>query len=625
MSFVRLDEAVAFLFGECGIRSETVHIESLINASILPVFALEGQPMVLRDDLLSLRHVLAELAVSEDTTYLRPTLFSPPVPTTLTVSGHTQGELVHPEGGVEPAFFAAIRNLAVFADHIQPDTSLSEPVMIPYFAGTQVTTSSGPLRSFVDRQLRRARAVETLAASQFAGTAHYMGCKRSLAGFLLEAAASTLPDRGVVLDVMCGSGAAAAAFNTQWETVVSDAQAFCRLLALVQGGGYTANQAEKTLDFVLPIAREHATELRNRLEGIVEWEDHLFHGDVGEDLLAGYREFAARVPTYPDGVRYKSWDPVAEVAARRCSPQTTPYCLFTCYFANVYFGVRQCVEIDSLRFAIDQLKSERDREWALGALIAAISDRGTTYGGHFAQPKSLSKYLKHDSSSRRTTQPGASAGMLGVDLQSGPAVGKTARIPRKGREQILEKRASSIMHEFSIRLSNLAEQSESSPRAIGATPGPWRAALHTWRKRLGDRAALVYLDAPYKREEYSRYYHVLETLVAYNYPSAVGTGKVPDKRTGERFQSEFATRSRVRLEASLAEVILESLEYGWSCAWSYSDSGDASIPGVVSQVTSRKPVRVTSYSAPYEHKPLGGRSAKRVREYLIIFQPPDDV
>lgn len=186
---------------------------------------------------------------------------------------------------------------------------------------------------------------------------------------------------------------------------------------------------------------------------------------------------------------------------------------------------------------------------------------------------------------------------------------------------LFEKRTRSIIHEFSIRLLNLAGESEKHYNTIETVPGPWPIAIKTLSAKTAGKKVVVYLDAPYKREEYSRYYHVLETLISYNYPSAIGKGKIPDKSKGERFRSEFFTRSENHLTNSLEEVLVSCLKNNWICAWSYSDSGDASIVTVLNQINEKVSITTTSFATPYQHKAQGTHSAKEVIEYLVLMVP----
>jgi adenine-specific DNA-methyltransferase len=60
------------------------------------------------------------------------------------------------------------------------------------------------------------------------------------------------------------------------------------------------------------------------------------------------------------------------------------------------------------------------------------------------------------------------------------------------------------------------------------------------------KPAVVYADPPYTKDQYSRYYHLLDTLFRYDYPDATGRGRYPSGR----FVSSF----------SLASSVLKSIE-----------------------------------------------------------------
>ena len=587
MPFLSPDTAAGRLADRLGFRVDSSYIEDLAAVSILPTYKTEDGVLMLEADVLELGHVLERLSKAPRCRYVGKDLFNRGRPAGVALSDDTDVLLTGKFSQIAPCLSPAVRNLAGFLASHEDSEHVHEALRLPYVQGAELVTGSGRVHEYVKEQMARIRLSTGVPSGSFAGTAHYMGSKRGLGAFLVEALTNVLPVDGVVLDIMCGSGAAAGAFSRTWDTRVSDAQRFCQILAVVQGGGFSARDAERLLNRLLPIARDHAAALQDRLRGVVEHEDQLFHGDITDEQLSRYRQFIQDTTTYPSGVASKGWNPQELVTARQREPQLFPYCLFTCYFANLFFGVRQCVEIDSLRYAIDQLEDGRDREWALGALVAAVSDRSTNYGGHFAQPRF------------RTA--------MHLSMRD---LGRT-----------VEKRASSIVHEFGIRLTNLARESEHVPRPIVPTSGPWEVALDVWKQELPGRPVAVYLDAPYKREEYSRYYHLLETLVLYNYPSCVGKGKIPDKQTGERFQSEFFSKTRSRVEQAFVNIISRVLGCGYLCAWSYSDNGDADIGSVVRQVEDTIPCVVRSFSTPYEHKPQGRQRSKLVTEYLLLFQP----
>ena len=67
------------------------------------------------------------------------------------------------------------------------------------------------------------------------------------------------------------------------------------------------------------------------------------------------------------------------------------YALFTLYYSNGYFSVQQCIEIDSLRKAIDELEKQdlyisNDKQVLLVCLLHALSEIVSSVGKNFAQP-----------------------------------------------------------------------------------------------------------------------------------------------------------------------------------------------------------------------------------------------
>lgn len=540
--------------------------ELLAVAQVLPVFDRDGEQLVLATDLARLGPLTGSGTVLE-------------------LGRGTRLDLGAGEADWSPALGPAVRNLAQVAASAKEQGMAKS---LAYFGRPALVTHDERVAAFAELQLVRSQGADELRAAAVARGTSFLGSKRSLAAYLTEAAAGHLPDDGVVLDLMTGSGAAAAAFARVWPTVASDAQSFGTRLAAVQGAGLAASDAERIAAEVLRYARANAAELEQQLAGWLDAEGRLFRSP-GSELVGGFRRLLSEFPTIAQQVPDPHWHPQAEQARRRADPGRTPYCLFTAYFANVFFGIRQAVEIDSLRYGVDQLP-EHERGWALGALIAAASDLATTFGGHFAQP----------------------------------SVREPERLNDRNAQRLVEQRSLSVAHEFTFRLMRLAADSERSPRPVETVPGPWRTALDAFAEMKPEAApALVYFDPPYQRDEYSRYYHVLETLVRYDYPSVTGRGLVPDKRAGERFASEFFSRRADEIVNRCADVIAAVLERGWSCLWSYSNVAAVGVLDVIESVATRHDCTVESYSAAYRHRVhgSGGGGTQPVKEYLVAFAP----
>jgi adenine-specific DNA methylase len=556
-------------------------LKFIIDLGLLSVFTFKNQKLILKSDLTSLIDVL-NISKGKDAPRLQcRQLIEQDV---ININSNTHIDLVHEDYLTIPTFFSATRNLISAHRSLLNEENNTE-LNMPYFPSARLTSTSENVIEYAKKQLDREKKIDINTISQFARSAHYMGSKRALCGFIAEGISSVLPDHGIVVDLMCGSGVASGSFSRIWKTYASDAQEFCRILAVIHGGGFDRKAAQNLLSRISPIFKRHFYDLNRNLSDTLKREEKIFCSNTSEVLLQEYKHFMQTFPTLINLNNTIQWNPEEEVMQRKRDHLLYPYCLFTSYFANVYFGVRQSVEIDSLRFSIDQLQDDNEKCWALGALIASVSALGTTYGGHFAQPK-VSGYEN-----------------INIDNIT----------------SVIDKRSPSIIHEFSVRLLNLSEQSQNAFQRIESVPGPWNNALTILGDKIKQQPVLVYLDAPYTRDEYSRYYHVLETLVTYTYPSCTGIGLTP--KPNERFKSEFFTKVESKILDALVNVITNILHRDWMCAWSYSDSGVANIYQVINSVHQKTNCDVKSYSAPFRHKSQGPRKNKTVVEHLIIFSP----
>jgi adenine-specific DNA-methyltransferase len=237
---------------------------------------------------------------------------------------------------------------------------------------------------------------------------------------------------------------------------------------------------------------------------------------------------------------YRSWSHTAndpevarELADNAQEPGAARYCIASLSFAWGYFGLRQAIAIDSIRYAIDRARatgalSEAHCDWALVALLQAASCASAS-PGHFAQ------YLR----------PTADTGLR--------------RILSQRRRNIW----SQFLHEAAL------------VRAYGN--GKWRRGNHVLQAdalTLGERldgldleSAVIYADPPYSKDHYSRYYHVLETLVRYDHPSSAGAGRYrPD-----RFATPFSIKTRV--ESAMDEFCAAIGERGFTLILSYPSNG----------------------------------------------------
>lgn len=422
--------------------------------------------------------------------------------------------------------------------------------------------------------------------TQFARSASYMGSKASLAPYFVEILKDLLPNETVMVDLMCGSGAASGILSSFWKTIATDAQKFSRMLAVVQGGGMDASRARSISDKVLSRARVLFSELPKFLRNSIEIENRFLSSELSSEVLDEFSDWIINYPRINNPKCEPNNTFTELVTEGRNSESRLLPILFSSYYSNLFFGVRQAAEIDCLRVAIEDLTDEEEKNWALGALVCSVSSRAYSYGGHFAQPK--------------------------LDCSSRDKVKKLA-------PEMLVSWGQSVSHEFFVRLTNLGNESSNVKFPIMEIAGPWEEALSTVRSMIHSDPVCIYLDPPYTRDEYSRYYHVLETLVRYDFPEVQDKPSIPKRGQAGRFASSFATRNTVHIEDIIVSIIKSCTQEGWSCLWSYSSSGAASIKNIIERLPSNE-LEMHVFSMDYAYKAQGKQGKKKVKEHAILLK-----
>lgn len=558
-------------------------IDQVVREALLAYITTSSGTFCLEDDWRTAQTIQALNHRYGAVRRLKDALFLDPLRDLLISEGtslHRSGERQESNDGWRVLLQRLIRIAAV-------DTDLDgSPTYLPYLGGYSLQTRSRRIVAFVTEQLARFALSSSGRSSLFARSAHYMGSKANLGGSLVEAIHTVPAKNPIILDLMTGSGAAAGAFAKHWRVFASDAQRFSTLLAKIQGGGFTTARAQSVLEAVLENARRHFSQLSSLIHRHLETEDQILTSEISQDLGSSWIRLLEDFPIYGKNASDDGWSGARSISTYREDCRKTPYLLFTAYYANMFFGIRQAAEIDSLRYAIDQINEPDAREWALGALICAASACATTYAGHFAQPR---------------VDPSKPESIL-TNLGS-----------------VLEKRSLSVFHEFSARLLSLARESEGTAHPVHIIEGPWQKALDWSENRLNNEDVVVYIDPPYTRDEYSRYYHVLETLVSYNYPMVAGKSNAPTKGDGGRFRSEFFSRSSITVENALVGIIVRIIRRNWSCALSYSSTGLVDLKTVVDRILDETSVKCRLFQTPYTYKPQGHAKPKAVVESMCVF------
>jgi adenine-specific DNA methylase len=321
------------------------------------------------------------------------------------------------------------------------------------------------------------------------------------------------------------------------------------------------------IDRLKEAAQKNLTQLVQSAPDAFAREAEFLHGEATEAARLEYISFCGEAP----------------VLSQERPGADEPFRLVLGRYANHYFGIAQAAEIDSIRAAIDSLRDVTDveREVCLAALLVAAVV--CTTGPHFAQPRQA--------------------------------------LSLRGFKEIMERRSRSVLWEFELAIRRLPNRHSRTRPFRRVTNVDWLDAVEQFDMDIGgSRPAAVYFDPPYSKLQYSRYYHVLNVLIAYDYPSVSGKGRYPP--LAHRFSSRFefnagsARREFVRAFEACRSRDLHVLV-------SYSDTGFipiADLAGLMKEVFAD----VTILSERIRHHSQGvslGDTQGQVTEFVLVARP----
>jgi len=343
----------------------------------------------------------------------------------------------------------------------------------------------------------------------------YMGTKRSLAPIVSEVIAHT--QQGTLLDAFSGMCAIGAAVGTARQVWNNDILVFASRVARALFVSTDPPLSPLACgDIHFDRYRIQRDRLARVFRGSLDAEGELLQSET-------YRGFESELARLA---------PLLDQESKRCRVRSAH--LFATTYSGTFFGVRQAIDADAIVRSIRAARSERkitsdEALWEVIALGRALLKVANSTG-HFAQ------YLKPKQTNFR---------------------------------RYLALRRRSLWAEW---LSSLADMSP-----IG-TPA-WRRknkAFHDDTLALIPRlartkadVAVIYADPPYTDDQYSRFYHVLETLCLYDYPKVSSAGLYrPD-----RFTTPFSLKAQA--PKALAKLIFACSRTGADLVLSYPTSGIA--------------------------------------------------
>ena len=232
-------------------------------------------------------------------------------------------------------------------------------------------------------------------------------------------------------------------------------------------------------------------------------------------------------------------------------------------YSDTYFSKKQCVEIDSVRYAISKIDDDDKFYYYLTLLMSSMCKVQSTTG-HFAQFLSKenirTKYLRQMS------------------------VLDNFYLKVKSFDNFVTSNYSNMCYNLDYN--------------------------ELFKLNIINKVKCFYLDSPYTTDQYSRFYHILETICKYDYPNL----KYKAKYREDRIKSAFCSRKTVHNE--FKKIIEFTYNNASNLVISYSNKGVISIDELVSICKSTYQ-NVKCKELSFSHSSQGSGNIS-IKEVLII-------
>ena len=400
---------------------------------------------------------------------------------------------------------------------------------------------------------------------------NYQGSKKNLLEFIHQNAASYLDPNRAILDIFAGTCSVGYSYKRDYTVYANDSELYAYIISTALLGSYDGDAAQilKQIDdrFYENMGKFSQATIQQQLQE----KSLLSKPDNGSELIGFYKEF----PTVWNGK----------------IPFEKPHDhfeLFTTYYSNSYFGLRQSMEIDSLRYAFEQFSCKAIFSPLLTSLFFAMKECVFSKDGHMAQPLNLQENIL-----------------------------KLFVTRNKSIYEIFREKFQSF---FSKEFVNTARGNKTYNKNFEEL---------LKQDDIQNDVGFIYADPPYTDMQYSRYYHLLNIAAKYDYPAPTqNAGKyTKGLYTENRYQSKLSAKSTCL--TTFHSLISFAKAYRKNLAVSFAYPAD-----VEKQKTDRYVMSIEDIKAScrkefgtqnveiatlnYAHSNNRNNAPKKVIEYLVL-------
>lgn len=278
--------------------------------------------------------------------------------------------------------------------------------------------------------------------------------------------------------------------------------------------------------------------------------------------------------------------------------------LVTNFYAGTYFGIKQSLQLDTIRTFIEDFYKHHHDKWVytvfLTALYNTLSIIVHSAGKHFAQPIVITELDAEKITNRR----------------------------------LFENRCYDVYEVFIECVQNIVTYLEDYNTDLNSVSIGENINAPDFINVIGERkVSVVYADPPYTAQQYSRFYHIPEVLHSYVYPKLqihkghTTQGIYPDNK----FKSDFCSKVKVKDAFSSIFDIVRQLDAHLILSYSESKKADTGNERMITMedIMSIAQKHIPNYISrqinfDFEYKQLNKKKKvvedKDDKEFLIIFK-----
>ncbi len=335
-------------------------------------------------------------------------------------------------------------------------------------------------------------------------TIRYMGNKNKLLDFIIPEIEEITPEGTIICDLMSGTNSIGYALKSRYTIYANDVQKYseCIAKALIENNTVTINQKS-----------------------------------AKKDLEENYKK----------------------------NLEEKKYNFFYKTYSDTYFSETQCLDIDSIRYAIEQIQNENKKNLYLTVLMSVMCKVESTTG-HFAQ------YMPKD------------------------------------HKRVIPLRNMNVWDEFLEKCTDFKTIINNNMQNKSFNLD-YKELIKLDEIR---NVETFYLDSPYSGEQYSRFYHILETIVKYDNPIV----SYKAKYRNDRFMSGFCYKSKVSNE--FENIIKFCKQNNSNLVISYSNKGVIDCEKL-EDLCRKYYENVDIKTYDYKHS-TQGKGTNELLEYLFILR-----